>query len=231
MENRWWSMSSKREDPLRVAVLASGRGSNLQAVIDAIEAKRVDARIVVVISNKQDTPALQRARKHGLNDLFVDSKPFAGRPDSREAYDRKLLEVLHLHRVELVLLAGYMKIVTSVLVNAYANRMMNIHPSLLPSFPGLDVQKKAIEWGCKLAGCTVHFVTEGVDEGPIILQAAVPIMDQDTPETLAARILEQEHKIYPCAVQLFAEGRLRVEGRHVFIADAKSVGTALVSPS
>jgi phosphoribosylglycinamide formyltransferase-1 len=124
-----------------------------------------------------------------------------------------------------------MKIVTAVLVNAYANRMMNIHPSLLPSFPGLDVQKKALEWGCKLAGCTVHFVTEGVDEGPIILQAAVPILDQDTPDTLAARILEQEHKIYPRAVQLFAEGRLRVDGRQVFIDGGKPDGVALLSPS
>ncbi len=224
-------MSTKRTTPLRVAVLASGRGSNLQAVIDAIEAGAVQARIVAVISNKKDAVALERARKHGLPDLFVDPKPFAGRPDSREAYDHALLEVLKQHEVELVLLAGYMKIVTAVLVNAYANRMMNIHPSLLPSFPGLDVQKKAIDWGCKLAGCTVHFVTEGVDEGPIILQAAVPILDGDTPETLAARILEQEHKIYPRAVQLFAEGRLRVEGRRVVIADAKPNGQAIISPS
>ena len=133
--------------------------------------------------------------------------------------------------VELVLLAGYMKIVTAVLVNAFANRMMNIHPSLLPSFPGLDVQKKAIEWGCKLAGCTVHFVTEGVDEGPIIVQAAVPVFDRDTPEILAARILEQEHKIYPRAVQLFAEGRLKVEGRRVLIEDGKPVSESLISPS
>jgi phosphoribosylglycinamide formyltransferase-1 len=210
-------------------VLASGRGSNLQAVIDAIEAGQVHAKIVAVISNKKDAVALERARTHGLPDLFVDPKPFAGRPDSREAYDRALLELLNKHDVELVLLAGYMKIVTSVLVNAYANRMMNIHPSLLPSFPGLDVQKKAIEWGCKLAGCTVHFVTEGVDEGPIILQAAVPILDEDTPDTLAARILEQEHKIYPRAVRLFAENRLRVEGRRVFIGQGKPVGEAVIS--
>ena len=135
----------------------------------------MQAQIVAVISNKKDAVALERARKHGIKDLFVDPKPFAGRPDSREAYDRSLLDILQQHEVELVLLAGYMKIVTAVLVNAYANRMMNIHPSLLPSFPGLDVQKKAIDWGCKLAGCTVHFVTEGVDEGPIIIQAAVSI--------------------------------------------------------
>jgi phosphoribosylglycinamide formyltransferase 1 len=224
-------MSSKRAIPLRVAVLASGRGSNLQAIIDAIEAGQLQAKIVAVISNKQDAVALERARKHGLPDLFVDPKPFVGRPDSREAYDQALLDLLKKYDVELVLLAGYMKIITAVLVNSYANRMMNIHPSLLPSFPGLDVQRKAIEWGCKLAGCTVHFVTEGVDEGPIILQAAVPILDSDTAESLAARILEQEHKIYPRAVRLFAENRLRVEGRRVLIEQGKSVGEAIISPS
>jgi len=224
-------MSSKRANALRVAVLASGRGSNLQAIIDAIEAGQIQAKIVTVISNKQEAVALHRARKHGLPDLFVDPKPFAGRPDSREAYDQALLDLLKKYDVELVLLAGYMKIITGVLVNAYANRMMNIHPSLLPSFPGLDVQKKALEWGCKLAGCTVHFVTEGVDEGPIILQAAVPTLDTDSPDVLAARILEQEHKIYPRAVQLFAENRLRVDGRRVFIEEGKPVGDAIISPS
>jgi phosphoribosylglycinamide formyltransferase-1 len=224
-------MSTKRTDALRVAVLASGRGSNLQAVIDAIEAGTVQAKIVAVISNKKDAPALERARRHRLSGLFVDPKPYAGRSDSREAYDRELLNVLRQHDVELVLLAGYMKIVTPILVEAFANRMMNIHPSLLPSFPGLDVQKRAIEWGCKLSGCTVHFVTEGVDEGPVILQAAVPILDDDTPDTLAARILEQEHKIYPRAVQLFAEGRLRVKERHVFIEAGKPEGESVISPS
>lgn len=223
-------MPTRRAAPLRIAVLASGRGSNLQAVIDAIDAGRIHAAIVAVISNKRDAAALERARKHGLADIFVDPKPFAGRPDGREAYDRALLELLHRHEAELVLLAGYMKIVTNVLIEAYANRMMNIHPSLLPAFPGLDVQKKAIDWGCKLAGCTVHFVTEGVDEGPIILQAAVPVLDGDIPDTLAARILEQEHRIYPRAVELFAEGRLRVEGRRVFIDGGKPLGDALLCP-
>ena len=224
-------MSIRQTAPLRVAVLASGRGSNLQAVIDAIEAGTVQAKIVAVISNKKEAPALERARRHGLFSLFIDPTPYAGRPDSREAYDRELLDVLRRHEVELVLLAGYMKIVTTSLVEGFANRMMNIHPSLLPSFPGLNVQKKAIEWGCKLAGCTVHFVTEGVDEGPIILQAAVPIFDHDTSEELAARILEQEHKIYPRAVQLFAEGRLRVAGRRVLIEAGKPEGDSLISPS
>jgi phosphoribosylglycinamide formyltransferase-1 len=224
-------MPANRPTPLRVAVLASGRGSNLQAIIEAIEAGQVQAQIVAVISNKKDALALERARKHGLPDLFVNPKPFAGQPDSREAYDRALLEILQEQNVELVLLAGYMKIVTTILVNAFANRMMNIHPSLLPSFPGLEVQKKAIDWGCKLAGCTVHFVTEGVDEGPIILQAAVPVLNSDTPETLAARILEQEHKIYPRAVQLFAEDRLKVDGRRVLIDGGKPLGDAIISPS
>ena len=224
-------MSVKRESPLRVAVLASGHGSNLQAIIDAVESRVLQAEIVAVISNRKEAVALERARKHNVPDVFVDPKPFAGRPDSREAYDRALLGVLEQRQVELVVLAGYMRIVTTVLVNAYSNRMMNIHPSLLPSFPGLDVQKKAIEWGCKLAGCTVHFVTEGVDEGPIILQAAVPILDSDTPEKLAARILDQEHKIFPRAVQLFAEGRLKVDGRRVLIADGKPLGQAIISAS
>ena len=205
---------------MRVGVLASGRGSNLQAIIDAIEAGRIDAPIVLVLSNKKDAAALERARKHGLTEVFLDPKPFAGQPDSREAYDRAVLDVLRKNDVELVLLAGYMKIVTPVLVKAYENRMMNIHPSLLPSFPGLDAQKRALDHGVKLSGCTVHFVTEGVDEGPIIIQAAVPILEGDTPETLAARILVEEHKIYPKAVQLYAEGRLNVSGRVVRISGA-----------
>jgi phosphoribosylglycinamide formyltransferase-1 len=213
-------MSGRQLKPVRLGVLLSGRGSNLQAVIDAIEAGTLSARIAVVLSNKKDAAGLERARKHGLTDVFLDPKPFTGQPDGREAYDRAVLEVLQKHEVELVLLAGYMKIVTPVLVKAYEHRMMNIHPSLLPSFPGLDVQKKAIDHGCKISGCTVHFVTEGVDEGPIIIQAAVPIHEADTPETLAARILEQEHRIYPCAVQLFAEGKLRVEGRRVIVAES-----------
>ncbi|MBS0178897.1 MAG: phosphoribosylglycinamide formyltransferase [Nitrospira sp.] len=204
---------------MRLGVLASGRGSNLQAIIDAIERDALSAEIAVVLSNKQDAVALERARKHGAPAVWLDPKPFMGRPESREAYDRAVLEVLQKHEVDVVLLAGYMKIVTAVLVSAYENRMMNIHPSLLPSFPGLDVQKKAIEHGCKIAGCTVHFVTEGVDEGPIIIQAAVPIVEGDTADTLAARILEHEHRIYPRAVQLYAEGRLRVEGRRVVVSD------------
>jgi phosphoribosylglycinamide formyltransferase-1 len=217
---------------LRLGVLASGRGSNLQAIIDAVERGGLPAEVAVVISNKKDAHALERARRHGLHDVFVDPKPFAARSDSREAYDRAILDVLRKHNVELVLLAGYMKIVTGVLIDAYRNRMMNIHPSLLPSFPGLDVQKKALEWGVKVAGCTVHFVTEGVDEGPIIIQAAVPVLDADTVETLSARILTEEHKIYPKAVRLYTEGRLRVEGRRVHIDGTREATTvSLINPS
>jgi len=204
---------------LRLGILASGRGSNLEALIEAIEFGTVQARIAVVISNKKEAQALERARIHGVTDVFLDPKPYANMSDKREAYDRGILDILRKYNVGLVLLAGYMKIVTPVLIEAYRNRMMNIHPSLLPSFPGLDVQKQALEWGVKVAGCTVHFVTEGVDEGPIILQAAVPVLERDSPETLAARILVEEHKLYPRAVQLYAEGRLHVEGRRVRIAD------------
>lgn len=212
-----------RQEKLRIGVLASGRGSNLQAIIDAIEAGRLDARITVVLSNKRDAQALDRARRHNLTDVFLDPKPYAGQPDSREAYDRAVLEVLRKYDVELVLLAGYMRIVTSMLIKAYENRMMNIHPSLLPAFPGLEAQKKAFEWGARFSGCTVHFVTEGVDEGPIILQAVVPVENDDTPETLAERILSWEHKIYPRAVKLYAQGRLKVEGRRVHIMNATNL--------
>jgi phosphoribosylglycinamide formyltransferase-1 len=223
-------MSRNSPRLVRLGLLVSGRGSNLQAIIDAIEGNSLSAEIAVVLSNKQDAAGLERARKHGAPAVWLDPKPFAGRPDRREAYDRALLEVLQKHEVDLVLLAGYMKIVTAVLVAAYENRMMNIHPSLLPSFPGLDVQKKAIEHGCKIAGCTVHFVTEGVDEGPIIIQAAVPILEGDTPDALAARILEQEHKVYPRAVQLYAEGRLRVEGRRVVVAETAKPANGFYNP-
>ena len=144
------------------------------------------------------------------------------------AYDRAVLDVLKKHQVDLVVLAGFMRIVTPVLIAAYPNRMMNIHPSLLPAFPGLDVQQKALDWGVKIAGCTVHFVTEGVDEGPIIIQAAVPVLEGDTAESLSARILAEEHRIYPKAVQLFAEGRLKVNGRQVSISGAEQAGPGVL---
>jgi len=203
--------------PLRLGVLASGRGSNLQAIIDAIEAKVLDATIVLVVSNKKDAIALERANRHGIRGLFLDPKSVAGEPDLRRAYDEKILEVLKKHEVQLVLLAGYMKIVTAVLIDAYQWRMMNIHPSLLPSFPGLHAQQQALDAGVKVSGCTVHFVTEGVDQGPIIVQTAVPVNENDSVDALSARILEQEHRLYPRAIQLFAEGGLAVEGRKVRI--------------
>ena len=201
------------ERRIRLGVLVSGRGSNLQAIIDAIEKGTLDAVLAVVISNKIEAPALERARKHGAPAVFLDPKAASGRED----YDRRILEQLRLYDVALVVLAGYMKIVTSVLLEAYAERMMNIHPSLLPAFPGLAPQKQALDWGAKVSGCTVHFVTEGVDTGPIIRQAAVPVLEIDTEESLAARILIEEHRIYPEAIQLFAQGRLSVEGRQVRI--------------
>ena len=217
---------------LRLGVLASGRGTNLQAIIDAIEAGTLDALIAVVISNKKEAQALEHARRHKLTGVSLDPKPFAHESNSREAYDRAILDVLQKHDVELIALAGYMRIVTPVLIGAYPNRIMNIHPSLLPAFPGLEVQEKAVDWGVKIAGCTVHFVTEGVDEGPIIIQAAVPVLQGDTADTLSARILTQEHRIYPRAIQLYAEGRLRVEGRRVLVAGAsESPAGPLISPS
>ncbi|TAL12942.1 MAG: phosphoribosylglycinamide formyltransferase [Nitrospirae bacterium] len=202
-------------DPsLRLAVLASGRGSNLQAIIDAIEAGTLSARIAVVISNKAEAQALERARTHGAPAVFLDPKATA---PGREAYDAAILEHLRKHDVGLVALAGYMKIVTRVLLDAYPNRVMNIHPSLLPSFPGLAAQQQALDWGAKVSGCTVHFVEEGVDTGPIIRQATVPVLEGETAASLEARILAEEHRIYPEAIQLFAEGRLTVEGRRVRI--------------
>lgn len=201
------------DSPLRLAVLASGRGSNLQAIIDAIDEGRLQAVLALVISNKAEAQALERARKHGAPAVFLDPKATPG----REAYDAVILEHLRKHEVGLVALAGYMKIVTRVLIDAYAHRIMNIHPSLLPSFPGLAAQQQALDWGAKVSGCTVHFVEEGVDTGPIIQQAAVPVLEGDTAESLEARILEQEHRIYPEAIQLFAEGCLTVEGRRVHI--------------
>jgi phosphoribosylglycinamide formyltransferase-1 len=199
------------DSSLRLAVLASGRGSNLQAIIDAIEQRRLQAVLAVVISNRAEAQALERARKHGAPAVFLDPKATPG----REAYDAVILEHLRKHDVGLVALAGYMKIVTRVLIDAYAHRIMNIHPSLLPAFPGLAAQQQALDWGAKVSGCTVHFVEEGVDTGPIIQQTVVPVLEGDTAESLEARILEQEHRIYPEAIQLFAEGRLAIEGRRV----------------
>ncbi|MBI4591145.1 MAG: phosphoribosylglycinamide formyltransferase [Candidatus Rokubacteria bacterium] len=210
-------MTPTRAEPLRIGVLASGRGSNLQAIVDAIEGGRLDCRLAVVVSDRADCQALDRARKHGVEAVFVDPKGYA----DRETFDRAVLAVLAEHRVELVCLAGYMRIVTPIFVRALSGRIMNIHPGLLPAFPGLHAQRQALEHGVKVSGATVHFVDEGVDTGPIICQAAVPVREDDTEETLAARILEQEHQLYPRAIRLFAEGRLSIVGRRVLVrADA-----------
>ena len=205
-----------RREPLRIGVLASGRGSNLQAIIDAIEAGQLDCRLVVV-SDRADARALERARKHGAEAVFLDPKAYP----SREAFDQAVLGVLAEHRVELVCLAGYMRVLSPTFVRALPGQIMNIHPALLPSFPGLHAQRQALRHGVKISGATVHFVDEGVDTGPIICQAAVPVREDDTEETLAARILEQEHQLYPRAIRLFAEGRLSLLGRRVLVREER----------
>jgi len=196
-----------------IGVLASGRGSNLQSIIDAVEAGKIKAKIAVVISDKKDAYALKRAEEHGIATEFLDPAPLRRRDD----YDAAMLSVLRSHGVNLVLLAGYMRIVGATLVEAYENRMMNIHPALLPAFPGLHVQKKALDYGVRFSGCTVHFVDGGMDSGPIIIQAVVPVMPGDDDDRLSERILRQEHRIYPEAVRLYVEGKLEVDGRRVRI--------------
>ncbi|MFQ5802410.1 MAG: phosphoribosylglycinamide formyltransferase [Candidatus Methylomirabilales bacterium] len=201
-----------RAKKLRVGVLASGRGSNLQAIIDASEAGKLDAAVVVVVSDQADVYALERARQHGIPPVFLDPKAYG----SREAFDEAAMSVLTEHQVELVCLAGFMRVLTCAFIRRFRHRIMNIHPALLPSFPGLHGQRQALQHGVKFSGCTVHFADEGVDTGPIIIQATVPVFDDDTEEILAARILKYEHQIYPQAIQLYAEDRLEVVGRRVY---------------
>ncbi len=196
-----------------IAVLVSGRGSNLQAIIDSIENGYLKARIAVVISDVGDAYALVRARKHGIEAVYINPKEFG----SRDLYEEEILTFLRNHDVELILLAGYMRILGKTLLSEYKYRILNIHPALLPAFPGLHAQKQAFDHGVKVAGCTAHFVDEALDSGPIILQRCVEVKEYDTAETLADRILEQEHKIYPEAVKLFVENRLLIEGRKVRI--------------
>ena len=176
---------------------------------------KINAEIVLVFSNKKDARGLQIAKERGLETLFLDPKDFP----SREEYDKRIVEELKKRDVDLVCLAGYMRILTPYFVNQFRNRIMNIHPALLPSFPGLHAQRQALEWGVKFSGATVHFVTEEVDAGPIIIQAVVPVFQYDTEETLSSRILKQEHKIYPEAIRLFFEGKLEVRGRKVYIRE------------
>ncbi len=202
---------------LRIAVLVSGRGSNLQAIIDNIENGSLPVDIGVVISDQADAYALERARKHGIPDVHISAKGYKGR---RDAYDALLAQELQKRNIDLVVLAGFMRIITKTLIQAFPNRILNIHPALLPSFPGLHVQKAALEHGVKFSGCTVHFVDEGMDTGPIIIQAVVPVLDADTEDSLAERILKQEHRIYSKAIRLYAEGKLTVTGRKVYCRNA-----------
>jgi phosphoribosylglycinamide formyltransferase-1 len=202
---------------LAVGVLASGRGSNLGALIDACATPGVPARIAVVISDREHAPALDRARAAGVDAVWVNPKDFA----DREAFDLALVRELRARDVGLVCNAGFMRILSPAWVRAFAGRALNIHPSLLPAFPGLHAQRQALDHGVKVAGATVHFVDDTLDGGPIVLQAAVPVEPHDTEATLSARILAEEHRIYPAAVRLFAEGRLEIVGRRVRIKEAR----------
>jgi phosphoribosylglycinamide formyltransferase-1 len=205
---------------LAVGVLASGRGSNLGALLDACAAPDFPARVVVVISDREHAPALERARVAGVEAVWISPKDFV----SRESFDLALVRELEKRQVGLVCHAGFMRILSPAYVQAFAGRALNIHPSLLPAFPGLHAQRQALEHGVSVSGATVHFLEEGVDSGPIVLQAAVPVLPGDTEETLAARILVEEHRIYPAAVRLVAENRLEIAGRRVVIKDASKEG-------
>jgi len=207
---------ARTRERLAVGVLVSGRGSNLQALLDACAAAEFPARVVVVVSDRDHAPALERARAAGVEAVWINPKDFV----TRESFDAALVRELEKRQVGLVCNAGFMRILSSVWVQAFAGRALNIHPSLLPAFPGLHAQRQALEHGAKVAGCTVHFVDEAVDAGPIVLQSAVPVEPDDTEETLSARILKEEHRIYPAAVRLFAEGRLEIVGRRVIIHHA-----------
>jgi phosphoribosylglycinamide formyltransferase-1 len=200
---------------VRLGILASGRGSNLQALIDASAGGWMDADVAVVISDVEDAPALERARRAGIAARYVDPGPKRARL-SEEA-ESAVMEILEQFGVDLVCLAGFMRIIGPGFVRCFRGRIMNIHPSLLPAFPGLKVQAKALEYGVRFSGATVHFVDEGVDTGPIIVQAVVPVMPGDTERSLSERILVEEHRIYPKAIQLYAEKRLRIDGRVVNI--------------
>ena len=196
-----------------LGVLVSGRGSNLQAIIDAISADRLDAKIGLVISDNPDAHALQRVAGWNIPTVVVDRKKYSSRQD----FEEQLATEFSLHHVDLILLAGFMRILSSHFISRFPGKIMNIHPALLPAFPGLNAQKQALDYGAKVAGCTVHFVDEGMDSGPIILQEAVPVLDNDTVETLSERILHVEHILYPRAVNLYCQQRLEVEGRRVRI--------------
>jgi phosphoribosylglycinamide formyltransferase 1 len=195
----------------RIGVLLSGRGTNFEALVDSVAAGRIPgAAIAVVLSNREGAPGIERAKERNIAAQVIPSKGL-----EREAYDRQVVAVLHQHKVDLVCLAGYMRLLSPFFVASFPNRILNIHPSLLPSFPGLESQRQALEYGVKFAGCTVHFVDENLDAGPIVLQATVPVRDDDTEETLASRILAEEHRTYTQAVRIVLEGKYKIVGRRV----------------
>jgi phosphoribosylglycinamide formyltransferase-1 len=200
---------------MRLGILISGRGSNFEAIANGIANRKLDAEIATVISNRANAPGLEIARQRGIPMRVIPSRGL-----EREAYDELLIDELRTHDVDLVCLAGFMRLLSAGFVRAFPNRVLNIHPSLLPAFPGLDAQRQALEHGVKITGCTVHFVDEFLDAGPVLIQSAVPVLDEDTVETLSERILKQEHLIYPKAIQYMVEGRVRIEGRSVRIAAA-----------
>ena len=195
----------------RIGVLLSGRGSNFEALAESVAAGRIpDAQIAIVISNREGAPGIELARRRGIETRVIPSKGL-----EREAYDRQVVALLQEKQVDLVCLAGFMRLLSPYFVAAFRNRILNIHPSLLPAFPGLEAQRQALEYGVKVSGCTVHFVDENLDAGPILVQAVVPVRDDDTAESLAARILAEEHRIYSQAVRIVLEGRFRIEGGRV----------------
>jgi phosphoribosylglycinamide formyltransferase-1 len=209
-------MNGADRPPVKLGVLISGEGTNLQAIIDAVGRGDLRADIRVVISNRAHAGGLERARRHGIPAEVIDHRRFS----SREEFDQALVAVLGACEVELVACAGFLRILSPVMVRAFPNRIMNIHPALCPAFPGVDAQRQAVEYGVRFSGCTVFFVTEGVDDGPIIIQAVVPILPDDNEARLAARIHTEEHRIYPAAIRLYQEGRLALDGRRVLIRDS-----------
>ncbi|MFN3479015.1 MAG: phosphoribosylglycinamide formyltransferase [Thermodesulfovibrionales bacterium] len=212
---------------LNLGVLASGRGSNFQAIIDEIEGGRLKASIKVLIVDNPDAYAIERAKRHSIEYIYLNPKDYGSKDD----YFSAITEELKKRGVELVILAGFMRIVRKPLIEAYRNRIMNIHPALLPSFPGLHGQRQAVEYGVRISGCTVHFVDEGMDTGPIIIQAAVPVSPDDNEKTLSDRILRLEHRIFPEAIRLYIEGRLTIEGRKVRIEGYKLRDEYIVNPN
>ncbi|MBC8500087.1 MAG: phosphoribosylglycinamide formyltransferase [Candidatus Atribacteria bacterium] len=198
---------------INIGVLVSGRGTNLQAIIEAIEEGKIEGEIKIVMSDHPKACALKRAQQYLIDTRYIDFKEFKNRED----YDKEIIKSLKEKKIDLVVLAGYMRILSPYFIRTYKNKIINIHPALLPSFSGLHAQGQAVKYGVKVSGCTVHFVDEGVDSGPIVLQRALEVKDDDTEESLAERILKEEHQIYPRAIQLFSQGRLMIKGRRVFI--------------